>query len=411
MKSRLSDEGVQVITDRQDVETKVKSWALIAKTLQLLREASVKNYLYTKKSQHNVKEVYIEANNVVISNNSDENSSVEVVNDETIQNNHDNLTECCLCLDNYGTDQGFVLRSNCKHQFCINCLNQYVRTEIQERRVDIKCPQCPSPMHPDDIEHLAVDGDDNTKVNLYHNLMVQRVLVNDPDTRWCPTPNCTFGVIATDCQSCPKIDCQKEGCNVSFCYHCRETWEDNHQCGTKSQQQMAVPGEEINLRNCPRCSVLVEKMDDGSCNHMNCSVCGCEFCWLCMKEVTSVHYLLPSGCTFWAEKKWSKRKKILWQLGTLIGAPVGIGLLAGISAPVIVFGIPVDVGRKLYRARDKNKSRLRRTMIITSGVTASALISPIVASIAVSAGVTSLLGYTYTVVPISLYKSIVDEDR
>ena len=49
------------------------------------------------------------------------------------------------------------------------------------------------------------------------------------------------------------------------------------------------------LKVCPRCSVLIVKMDDGSCNHMTCAVCGSEFCWLCMKEISGLHYLSPSG--------------------------------------------------------------------------------------------------------------------
>lgn len=37
----------------------------------------------------------------------------------------------------------------------------------------------------------------------------------------------------------------------------------------------------------------------------------------------------------------------MWQLGTLIGAPVGITLIAGIALPAMVIGIPVYVGRKV----------------------------------------------------------------
>ena len=82
------------------------------------------------------------------------------------------------------------------------------------------------------------------------------------------------------------------------------------------------------VKACPRCQVLAVKMHDGSCNHMTCAVCGVEFCWLCMKEISDLHYLSPSGCTFWGKKPWSRKKKLLWQLGTLVGAPVGIALLA-----------------------------------------------------------------------------------
>lgn len=45
------------------------------------------------------------------------------------------------------------------------------------------------------------------------------------------------------------------------------------------------------IKPCPSCQVLIIKMDDGSCNHMTCAVCGTEFCWLCMKEITDLHYL------------------------------------------------------------------------------------------------------------------------
>ena len=89
-----------------------------------------------------------------------------------------------------------------------------------------------------------------------------------------------------------------------------------------------------------------------------------------MKEISDLHYLSPSGCTFWGKKPWSRKKKILWQLGTLVGAPVGIALLAGIAVPAMIIGIPIWVGRKLY-ARFKTVSKHKRNLIITSGVAAS----------------------------------------
>ena len=51
-----------------------------------------------------------------------------------------------------------------------------------------------------------------------------------------------------------------------------------------------------------------------------------------------VWYFSPSGCTFWGKKPWSRKKKLMWQLGTLVGAPVGIGLVAGIAVPAMIIG-------------------------------------------------------------------------
>ena len=37
-------------------------------------------------------------------------------------------------------------------------------------------------------------GGDQALLYLYESLMLRRVLAADPDTRWCPAPNCTFAV-------------------------------------------------------------------------------------------------------------------------------------------------------------------------------------------------------------------------
>lgn len=55
----------------------------------------------------------------------------------------------------------------------------------------------------------------------------------------------------------------------------------------------------------------------------------------------------PSGCTFWGKKQWSRKKKILLQLGMLVGGPVGIALIAVAAIPAIMIGLPVWVGSKV----------------------------------------------------------------
>jgi E3 ubiquitin-protein ligase RNF19A len=158
------------------------------------------------------------------------------------------------------------------------------------------------------------------------------------------------------------------------------------------------------IKRCPKCQALIVKMDDGSCNHITCSVCGCEFCWLCMKEISDLHYLSPSGCTFWGKKPWSRKKKILWQLGTLIGAPVGIALIAGVAVPSILIGLPIWSGRKVY-LRYKTIGRHKRNLIVVGTVFGAIIVAPLVAALAVGIGVPILLAYVYGVVPISLCRS------
>ncbi|CAN9504243.1 unnamed protein product [Ophioblennius macclurei] len=226
-----------------------------------------------------------------------------------------------------------------------------------------------------------------------------------------------FAVIASGCASCPRLLCRREGCGAEFCYHCKQAWHPNQTCDSARQQRAQSlhthsnhspsytqeQGPADDIKPCPRCGAYIIKMNDGSCNHMTCAVCGCEFCWLCMKEISDLHYLSPSGCTFWGKKPWSRKKKILWQLGTLIGAPVGITLIAGIAVPAMVIGIPVYVGRKIHAHYElKKTSRHRRNLAITGGVALSIITAPVIAAVSVGIGVPIMLAYVYGVVPISL---------
>ncbi|XP_023815414.1 E3 ubiquitin-protein ligase RNF19A [Oryzias latipes] len=329
------------------------------------------------------------------------------------------LMECPLCLLRLPRER-FPDIMTCHHRSCADCLRQYLRIEISESRVNISCPECSERFNPHDIQMILGD---RALMEKYEEFMLRRWLVAEPDCRWCPAPDCGYAVIAFGCASCPKITCGRKGCGTEFCYHCKQLWHPNQTCDTARQQraqnlrlrafrssslsysqESGAAGDDI--KPCPRCSAYIIKMNDGSCNHMTCAVCGCEFCWLCMKEISDLHYLSPSGCTFWGKKPWSRKKKILWQLGTLVGAPVGIALIAGIAIPAMIIGIPVYVGRKIhnrYEGKDINKHK--RNLVIAGGVTLSVLVSPVVAAVTVGIGVPIMLAYVYGVVPISLCRS------
>lgn len=58
-----------------------------------------------------------------------------------------------------------------------------------------------------------------------------------------------------------------------------------------SSSAFSLPAEAEDIKVCPRCSAFIMKINDGSCNRMNCTVCGCLFCWLCLQEISDVHFL------------------------------------------------------------------------------------------------------------------------
>lgn len=94
--------------------------------------------------------------------------------------------ECPLCLMEHPVEE-FPEISTCYHRSCLTCLQIYLRIEITESRVNIACPECAEKFHPNDIRDILQD---DVLFMKYEDFMVRRVLVADPDARWCPAPDC-----------------------------------------------------------------------------------------------------------------------------------------------------------------------------------------------------------------------------
>lgn len=78
---------------------------------------------------------------------------------------------------------------------------------------------------------------DQIQLEKYEDFMVRRVLAIEPDARWCPAPDCSFAVIAAGCASCPKLRCERPGCDSYFCYHCKARWHPNQTCDAARAQR------------------------------------------------------------------------------------------------------------------------------------------------------------------------------
>jgi E3 ubiquitin-protein ligase RNF19A len=202
---------------------------------------------------------------------------------------------------------------NGPHTRCV----QYITLATNESRVALSCWKCDIPLHPIDIRRVL--GGENANVyDKYEQYTLRRALVVDADTRWCPAPDCTYACIASNCAACPELQCAV--CPTRFCYHCKAVWHSSQTCEeariarglahgsvhdmittTESgviRRKCARPCSALvcsvlagSIRACPRCQTYIAKMDDGSCNHMTCGWCGADFCWLCLKQVSDLHYL------------------------------------------------------------------------------------------------------------------------
>lgn len=98
----------------------------------------------------------------------------------------EHLEECPLCLLSQPRRR-FPALLGCPHRTCADCLRQYLRIEISESRVGIACPQCPEALAPLDVRTIL---DDPALLERFEEYHLRRFLAADPDTRWCPAPDC-----------------------------------------------------------------------------------------------------------------------------------------------------------------------------------------------------------------------------
>lgn len=184
----------------------------------------------------------------------------------------DGVYECCLCCHPRSGAE-IVSLILCNHYACRECLESYLRIEISESRIDIACPLCPQPIHPTDIQEILSERPE--MFEKYENFMVRRVLLMEADSRWCPSPDCNYAVIAAGCASCPRIQCGIDSCRTEFCYHCKEKWHPDQTCDAarlaRRRPSLKCPDGSINfsaqssntdearsgsdIKPCPRCQV------------------------------------------------------------------------------------------------------------------------------------------------------------
>lgn len=101
------------------------------------------------------------------------------------------MLDCTLCALPQPRSCFARVTSTCGHRACVDCLRRYLTIEIMESRVNVECPACPERLHPNDIRRL-LGSDASDLVSKYEEFALRRLLVHDPDARWCPAPDCGY---------------------------------------------------------------------------------------------------------------------------------------------------------------------------------------------------------------------------
>lgn len=217
---------------------------------------------------------------------------------------------CSVCCDKYETTKVYSL--SCNHNYCAKCYSEYVSGCIHSGQlipcIDVGCNLV--------IPHKDVEMLNNMFVERNHTPVIKDkeemnkncllaaaakrfIEAHKLKWKWCPAPDCTHLTELVsrihqtsetpsdedlDILNVPIVTCPD---NHEFCYDCQ--YENHLPCPcwivklwVKKCQDDSETANWIqaNTQGCPKCDSLIEK--NGGCNHMSCSKCKYEFCWICL---------------------------------------------------------------------------------------------------------------------------------
>ncbi|KAF5399886.1 RBR-type E3 ubiquitin transferase [Paragonimus heterotremus] len=150
---------------------------------------------------------------------------------------------------------------------------------------------------------------------------------------------------------------------------------------------------------CPTCGSLIQKVDDGSCNHITCSICGADFCWLCLKPLSVGHYLSFSGCTVWGRRRWSPARRALVILGLMFGTPILLPIGMALAIPTATIGLTTLLCSKIGRLYQNRK--VTRGFVVFGTCLVGLLVTSVLSVVTVTILSLLFLGYVYIFLPTS----------
>lgn len=201
-----------------------------------------------------------------------------LINSSYINNQNQSCTICQTT-----TNDNYINLIDCSDIFCKNCLKNYVTIRIEEGQVlTMPCPNhdCKGQIEERIIKLLISEN----LFEKYQKFKNNEELSKNPYLRWCPKPDCT----GSDVGSIEKQQLTCDACKFEFCYYCQEAWHGNSKCKFEADKQMDVWAKRFGIKICPNCRRKVEKLM--GCDHMTCTKCRYEWCWLCGEKYSGSHY-------------------------------------------------------------------------------------------------------------------------
>ena len=207
------------------------------------------------------------------------NKEIALVDKEQVALEEGEKGLCSICLED--TNEGNRLQ--CGHYCCKECLFNYLKTEIESAKVaKLQCfiRDCDYVLNEDLI--LSQLRGNKILIDKYKVFKQRAEIFLSKDKKFCPEPDCNSYLQ----QSKDKyVQCEN---GHRYCYICLKKWHGKSPCDEELDKDFQIWKKDKVVKQCPRCKIYTEKNE--GCNHMTCTECKYQWCWLCEGEYQEGHF-------------------------------------------------------------------------------------------------------------------------
>ena len=191
---------------------------------------------------------------------------------------------CSVCFEEIQEEEKKSNSLPCGHYCCKNCWTTYFKTLITDAKVEkIKCVEheCKQIIPEDFI--LKYIKDNKKLMEKYQKFKIRAEIIKDPNKKQCPKPDCPSYLEKSP--TTKYVKCKK---GHEYCFECLRAPHGKSSCEELMEKDFLKWKKKRLLKRCPRCQIFTEKNE--GCNHMTCSSCKYQWCWLCLGKYTYGHY-------------------------------------------------------------------------------------------------------------------------
>ena len=214
-----------------------------------------------------------EGNNIIINQNT---NNILIMNQNKTNNiiNHE---------DNQNTKDELILIQ--KEEKISSCWFDFLSVNIKENKLpSIKCLDYNCRVKLTDEFIINLLGSDQNLIQKYKRYKLELEIINDPNKKLCPYPNCDSYLELIDIRN-KDVTCKN---GHKYCFDCLKKPHGKLPCNAKIDKSLMEFAKNNFVKKCPKCSIITEK--NQGCNHITCTKCRYQWCWLCNEEYKVNHF-------------------------------------------------------------------------------------------------------------------------